>query len=97
MTFVIATVLLLRGSKSTGLNQGKLTLRSQQAPHGRRKHTRNTGSSHCQADLPDLSFSVIWGRLLLIDWIPLTINELAVSVLLFTIRDLYLLLRLFWY
>ena len=68
----------------------KLTLRSQQAPQGRRKHTRNTGSSHCQADLPDLSFSVIWGRLLLIDWIPITINEPAVFVLLFTLRDLYL-------
>ena len=39
LKFVIATRLLLRGSKSWSLNRGKLTLRSQRASIGGEEHT----------------------------------------------------------
>ena len=44
-----------------------------------------------------LSLASYGVAILLIHRIPIAINEPAVFVLLFTLRDLYLALRLFWY
>ena len=61
-TLITATSLLLRGSKSRSLNQGKLTLRSQQAPIGGNKNTEHTELTH-QADCPAVVTMVHMGLL----------------------------------
>ena len=78
--------LLLRGSRSWSLNQGKLTLRSHWAPLGqRRSHTQKHGTygAHTSGWLSCCCHYYSYGAaFLLIDWIPFTINNPAVLVLL---------------
>ena len=80
--------LLLRGSRSWSLNQGKLTLRSIEPLLGRANESTHISGTQGSSNIRQIGFSCYFhyysygAAFLLIDWIPLTINNPAVLVLL---------------
>ena len=88
-TFVIATVLLLRGSKRRSLNQGKLTLRSIEPLLGRANESTHIPGTQGSSNIRQIGLSCYFhyyaygAAFLLIDWIPL-INKPAVLYLFYS-------------